>query len=78
MGDVDLNIRLMMVDQANATQLLMQTRRALAVPNGAFVATLMLTANVVDVLTSGQQVINNRRTAYRQYREPLKIPSQVV
>ena len=59
MGDVDLNIHLMMGDQANATQLLIQTRRALAVPQVAGAVTVMLTANVMDVLTSAPQVIKS-------------------
>ena len=53
MGDVDLNICLKMGDLPNATQLLMQKRRALAVPHLAIVEIVLLTANVLDARTSG-------------------------
>ena len=48
---MDLNICLKMGDLANATQLLMQTRRALAAPQLAGAEIVMLTANVLDALT---------------------------
>ena len=47
-GDVDLNIPLMMGDQANATQLEMD-----AVPQQDGAGTVILTAYVLDALTSG-------------------------
>ena len=52
-GDVGLITLFKMGDQANATQLLMQMRRALAVPQVAGAEIVMLTANVLDALTSG-------------------------
>ena len=48
-GDADLDIRLMMVDQANATQLL----ATVAVLQVAGAEALMLTANVLAALTTG-------------------------
>ena len=56
MVDVDQITRLTMEDQANATQLQMQIRRALAVPLQAGAETVMPTANVLDALTSGRLV----------------------
>ena len=53
MGSVDLKIRLKMDDLANVTQMLMQMRKALAVPQQAGAVTVMHTANVLDVLTLG-------------------------
>ena len=56
MEDVDLNTHFKMGDQANAIQLLMKTRRALAVPQVVGAETVMITANVLDALTSGRLV----------------------
>ena len=56
MENVDLKILLMMGDQANATRLLMRMRRDLAVPQVAGAEIVMLTANVLDALTSGSLV----------------------
>ena len=53
---MDLRILFLMGDQANATQLLMQMRRALAVPHVVGAEIVMLTANVLDALTSGSLV----------------------
>ena len=49
MGDVDLNIHLMMGDQANATQMV----NGHVVPLVAGAVTVMITANVKDAPTSG-------------------------
>ena len=54
--DVDFNILFLMADQANATHLQMQTRRAPAAPHMDFAETLMITANAMDALTSGIMV----------------------
>ena len=48
--------RFKMGDQANATQLQMRTRRALAVPPWAGAETVMITAIVMDAKTSGRLV----------------------
>ena len=55
-GDVGLTTCFKMGDQANATQLLMQTRKDLAVPLKAGAETVTLTANVPDASTSGSLV----------------------
>ena len=57
MEDVDLNTHFKMGDQANVILLLMKTRRALAVPQITGAETVMLTANVLDALTSGHLVM---------------------
>ena len=54
MGDVDLKIRFKMEDLANVTQMLMQMRKALAVPQEAGVVTGMHTANVLDAQILGK------------------------
>ena len=54
---VDLNTHFKMADQANVILLLMKTRRALAVPQITGAETVMLTANVLDALTSGHLVM---------------------
>ena len=54
MGSVDLKIRLKMDDLANVTQMLMQMRKALAVPQKAGAVTPKITANVLDAQTSGK------------------------
>ena len=54
MGDVDLKIHFKMEDLANVTQMLMQMRKALAVPQEAGVVTGMHTANVLDAQILGK------------------------
>ena len=56
MGGVDLKTHYKMEDQANATQLLTQMGGALAVLQVVGAETVMLTANVLDALTSGRLV----------------------
>ena len=58
MGGVDLNIHLMMGDQANATQTVMEIGPLWAhvVHNMASAATLMPIAIVLDAQTSGSMV----------------------
>ena len=56
MGDVDLNTHYQMGDQANVTQMEMVIGKGPAVPHMDIVETVMITANVLDALTSGRLV----------------------
>ena len=56
MGGVDLKTHYKMEDQANATQLHTQMGGALAVLQVVGAEAVMLTANVLDALTSGRLV----------------------
>ena len=52
MGDVGLEADFQMGDQANATQMVMQTKKAPAAPHLAGAETVMLTAKGLEALTS--------------------------
>ena len=71
--DVDLIILLLMGDQANATQLQMKTRRAPAAPQKDGAETGMVTANVMNAVTSGCLV----STSLGLPASPLISPSEV-
>ena len=56
MEDVDLNTHYKMGDQANVIQMEMVIGKGPAVPQVDIVETVMITANVLDALTSGRLV----------------------